>query len=83
MLFGRRNRRAKLIRFITRRMNSGQSYRVGIGHANAEAEAHDLLEQLRRAHPHIESSFVMPVGSTLSVHGGPGTLVVGVQPSAA
>jgi hypothetical protein len=22
----------------------------------------------------------MPVGSTLSVHGGPGTLVVGVQP---
>lgn len=83
MLFGRRNRRAKLIRFITRRMNSGQSYRVGIGHANAEAEAHDLLAQLRRAHPHIESSFVMPVGSTLTAHGGPGTLVVGVQPSAA
>lgn len=83
MLFGRRQRRAKLIRFITRRMNSDQSYRIGIGHANAEADAHDLLEQLRRAHPHIESAFVMPVGSTLSVHGGPGTLVVGVQPSPA
>jgi DegV family protein with EDD domain len=81
MLFGRRNRRAKLIRFITRRMNSGQSYRIGIGHANAETEARDLLEQLRRAHPHIESAFVMPVGATLTAHGGPGTLVVGVQPS--
>lgn len=81
MLFGRRNRRAKLIRFITRRMDRGQSYRIGIGHANAETEAHDLLEQLRRAHPHIEGAFVMPVGATLTAHGGPGTLVVGVQPS--
>jgi DegV family protein with EDD domain len=79
MLFGRRNRRGKLIRFITARMEKGQSYRVGIGHANAEAEAHELLEQLRRAHPQIQSAFVMPVGSTLSVHGGPGTLVVGAQ----
>ena len=34
---------------------------------------------LLREHEHIESSFVMPVGSALSVHGGPGTLVVGIQ----
>lgn len=81
MLFGRRNRRDKLVRFITRRMKSGQPYRIGIGHANAETEAHHLLDQLRRAHPHIERAFVMPVGSTLTAHGGPGTLVVGVQPS--
>ncbi|HWK49095.1 MAG TPA: DegV family protein, partial [Steroidobacter sp.] len=81
MLFGRRNRRAKLVRFITRRMMSGQPYRIGIGHANAETEAHDLLEQLRRAHSYIESAFVMPVGSTLTAHGGPGTLVVGIQPA--
>lgn len=79
MLFGRRNRREKLVRFITARMEKGRPYRVGIGHANAEAEAHELLTQLRRAHPQIESAFVMPVGSTLSVHGGPGTLVVGIQ----
>lgn len=81
MLFGRRNLREKLIRFITARMEKGRSYRVGIGHANAEAEAHDLLAQFRRAHPRIESAFVMPVGSALSVHGGPGTLVVGIQQS--
>ncbi|MDY6947660.1 MAG: DegV family protein [Pseudomonadota bacterium] len=81
MLFGRRNRRAKLIRFITARMHEDQPYRIGIGHANAEAEAHDLLAQLEHAHPKLESAFVMPVGSTLSVHGGPGTLVIGVQQS--
>jgi DegV family protein with EDD domain len=79
MLLGRRNRRGKLVRFITRRMQGSQSYRVGIGHANAETEAYDLLDQLQRAHPRIESAFVMPVGSTLSAHGGPGTLVIGVQ----
>lgn len=81
MLFGRRKRRDKLVRFITRRMQRGQGYRIGIGHANAETEAHDLLHRLRSAHPEIESAFVMPVGSTLTAHGGPGTLVVGVQPS--
>jgi DegV family protein with EDD domain len=80
MLFGHRNRRDKLARFITRRMQGGRPYRVGIGHANAETEAHQLLDRLRRAHPRIESAFVMPVGSTLTAHGGPGTLVVGVQP---
>ncbi|WP_116807616.1 DAK2 domain-containing protein [Steroidobacter cummioxidans] len=82
MLFGRSNRRAKLVRFIARRMIGGQPYRVGIGHADAATEAHDLLAQLRRVHPHIESAFVMPVGSTLTAHGGPGTLVVGIQPAA-
>lgn len=80
MLFGRRNRRDKLVRFITRRMKRDEPYRIGIGHANAETEAHNLLDQLRRVHPQIDSAFVMPVGSTLTAHGGPGTLVVGVQP---
>ena len=80
-LFGRRNLHEKFIRFISARMIRGQSYRIGIGHANAASQAHELLERLQRVHPQIESSFIMPVGSTLSVHGGPGTLVVGVQQS--
>ncbi|MET0533889.1 MAG: DegV family protein [Steroidobacter sp.] len=79
-LFGRGHLQDKFVRFMTKRMDPQQSYRVGIGHAGAEAKAIELLERLRLAHPHIRSSFIMPVGSTLSVHGGPGTLVVGVQP---
>jgi len=79
-LFGRAQLQDKFVRFITSRMDSQQNYRVGIGHAGAEGKAIELLERLRLAQPNIRSSFIMPVGSTLSVHGGPGTLVVGVQP---
>lgn len=79
VLFGRNNLPAKFVRFISRRMATDQAYRIGIGHANAEAAALELQELLRRAHPHIQSSFLTPLGSALSVHGGPGTLVVGIQ----
>lgn len=79
-LFGRGNLPDKFVRFIVRRMDAGRPYRVGIGHANAEARGRELLERLTHAHPKIESSFLMSVGSALTVHGGPGTLVVGVQP---
>lgn len=79
-LFGRVRLQDKFIRFITERMDPQQPYRVGIGHAGAEGKAIELLERLRLSYPNIRSSFIMPVGSTLSVHGGPGTLVVGVQP---
>jgi fatty acid-binding protein DegV len=79
VLFGRSDLQAKFVRFVARRMKAGQSYRVGIGHANAEAAGRELQERFDLAHPNIESSFLMPVGSALSVHGGPGTLVVGIQ----
>lgn len=79
VLLGRNDLPAKFARFITRRLRSGRRYAIGIGHANAEDAANELLERLQRAHPGIESSFVMPVGSALSVHGGPGTLVVGFR----
>jgi DegV family protein with EDD domain len=82
-LFGRRNLHEKFVRFIASRMQAGRRYRIGIGHANAESAARNLLERLQHAHPQIESSFIMPVGSALAVHGGPGTLVVGVQQSPA
>lgn len=79
VLFGRSHLLAKFARFISRRMATDQAYRIGIGHANAEAAGHELQELLQRAHPHIQSSFLTPLGSALSVHGGPGTLVVGIQ----
>lgn len=79
VLFGRSDLHDKFIRFVLRRMSTGQRYRIGVGHANAEGAGRDLLERMRRAHPHIESAFLMPVGSALSVHGGPGTLLIGIQ----
>lgn len=79
VLFGRKNLSAKFARFIGRRMAPDQAYRIGIGHANAEAAGRELQALLQQAHPHIQSSFLTPLGSALSVHGGPGTLVVGIQ----
>jgi uncharacterized protein len=80
-LFGHRNRHEKFVRFITTRLKKGVRYRIGIGHANAEAQARALLERFRQIHPQIESSFIVSLGSALSVHGGPGTVVIGVQQS--
>ena len=56
-------------------------YRVHVGHGNAETEGHQLLQLLIAALPpgSVESSHVMPLGTALGVHGGPGMLVVGVQ----
>jgi len=79
LLFGRHDLLDKFARYIAKRMSRQQPYRIGIGHANAESQAHGLLARIARLRPQTQSSFVMPVGSTLSVHGGPGTLVVGIQ----
>jgi fatty acid-binding protein DegV len=78
-LFGRANLLRKFVRFLVRRMDPQRPYRIGIGHANAPEAAQALLAELQRSHERIVSHFVMPVGSALSVHGGPGTLVVGIQ----
>lgn len=79
MLFGHQNRREKFARFVLRRMDRDRRYRLGVGHANALEEGQRLLEHIRNEHRNIESTFLTQVGSTLSVHGGPGTLIVGTQ----
>ena len=77
VLLGRRNLREKFARFIERRMFPGRSYRILIGHANREADGHWLLERLRG--DNVTWGRVVPLGSALGAHGGPGMLVVGVQ----
>ena len=78
-LLGYGNLLEKFARFITKRMDKAKAYRIGVGHANAESRGREVLERVQRLHPQIQSSFLMPVGSALSVHGGPGTIVVGIQ----
>jgi uncharacterized protein len=78
-LFGRRNLQHKFAGWLAKRMDPQLTYRIGIGHAACEAQAQELLETLQKLRPRIESSFVMPIGSTLAAHSGPGTLVVGIH----
>jgi DegV family protein with EDD domain len=77
VLFGRGNLSEKFARHIRRRMAPDRKYRLLIGHGNAEAEGRWLLERLQAAN--VTTSRLLPLGSALGVHGGPGTLCVGVQ----
>jgi uncharacterized protein len=78
-LFGRHDLQHKFAAWLAKRMDPQRTYRLGIGHAAAETPAQQLLETLKQLRPRIESSFVMPIGSTLAAHSGPGTLVVGMH----
>jgi uncharacterized protein len=77
VLFGRARLREKFARFVRRRMRDDCSYRILVGHANCEADGRWLLERLTAAN--VSSGRLLPLGSALGVHGGPGMLVVGLQ----
>ncbi|MGB5249370.1 MAG: DegV family protein [Gammaproteobacteria bacterium] len=79
VLIGRRKRVEKFARFIARRSDSGSRYRIGVAHARNEQGAQRVSELLREMLPQIESHFVTDLGSALGAHGGPGTIVVGIQ----
>jgi DegV family protein with EDD domain len=77
VLFGRRRLKEKFSRFVRRRMRDDRSYRLLVGHANCEADGRWLLEELTTGT--VVSGKLLPLGSALGVHGGPGMLVVGLQ----
>jgi len=77
VLFGRTHLREKFARFIRRRMRDDRSYRILVGHANCEADGRWLLERLSITN--VASGRLLPLGSALGVHGGPGMLVVALQ----
>ncbi len=77
VLFGRRDLRGRFARFVRRRMRSDTNYRILVGHANCEADGRWLLERFEA--PNVVSARLLPLGSALGAHGGPGMLVVGIQ----
>jgi uncharacterized protein len=77
VLFGRSDPRARFARFLRRRMRRDCSYRLLVGHANCEADGLWLLEKLRQ--PNVEYARLIPLGTALGAHGGPGMLVVAFQ----
>jgi DegV family protein with EDD domain len=77
VLFGRDRLKEKFARFVRRRMRDDVTYRVLVGHANCAADGQWLLEQLNGEN--VAYARVVPLGSALGVHGGPGMLVVSLQ----
>ena len=77
VLFGRERLKEKFARFVRRRMRDDVPYRMLVGHANCEADGQWLLERLST--DHVVYKRLLPLGSALGAHGGPGMLVVSVQ----
>ena len=77
VLFGRSDLQARFARFVRRRMRRDCSYRLLVGHADCERDGHWLLEMLRA--DNVEYARLVPLGSALGAHGGPGMLVVSLQ----
>jgi hypothetical protein len=77
VLFGREDLKAKFARWVRRRMRDDVTYRMIVGHANCAADGQWVLEELSL--PNVAYARLVPIGSALGAHGGPGMLVVGLQ----
>jgi DegV family protein with EDD domain len=77
VLFGRSRLQEKFARFVRRRIHGDRKYRLLVGHADCEAEGRWLLGELTT--DSVVYARLLPLGSALGAHGGPGMLVVGLQ----
>jgi DegV family protein with EDD domain len=76
-LLGRQDLRGQFARWIRRRMRDDVTYRLLVGHANCATDGEWLLGELSL--PNVAYARLVPIGSALGAHGGPGMLVVGLQ----
>ncbi len=79
-LIGRRRRLARFARHVARRVPANRPLNAAIAHGVCPDDAAELEQHLRRALPSIRRLVVTELGAALGVHGGPGTLIVAVQP---
>ena len=79
VLAGRRNCLPSFASYIARRVSNERKLHVSIGHAMCLDPARELVSMLQERLPLIASCQVTNLGSAVGVHGGPGTLVVGIQ----
>jgi len=78
-LIGRRNPYRRFGRFVRRRLDPAKRWRIGISHANAPEAAALVREAIIEGLKEPELLPVIPLGTALGVHGGPGCVVVAVQ----
>jgi DegV family protein with EDD domain len=78
-LFGRRNLYRRYGRMLRRRLDPARRWRIGISHANVPEGATAVRDELAAGLPSAEFLPVIPLGTALGVHGGPGCVVVAAQ----
>ena len=79
MLFGRKNPYRRYGKLLRRRLDPARRWRIGISHANVPEGAAAVREVLAAGLPRAEFLPIIPLGTALGVHGGPGCVVVAAQ----
>lgn len=79
VLFGRKNPYRRYGKLLRRRLDPARRWRIGIAHAVAPAGAAVVRETLAAGLPRAEFLPIIPLGTALGAHGGPGCIVVAAQ----
>ena len=79
VLFGRRDPYRRFGLFVRHRLAAGRRWRIGIAHANVPHGAEAVRVAIAEGEPNAEILPIMPLGTALGVHAGPGCVVVAVQ----
>ena len=79
VLFGRANPYRRFGRMLRRRLDRHRRWRIGVAHANVPEGAVLVRDALVAGLRQVDILPVIPLGTALGVHGGPGCVVVAVQ----
>jgi DegV family protein with EDD domain len=79
-LVGRRHVPERFARYVARRVDRTQRWRVIVGHCDAAADGEMLLAALRRELD-CAQSWLVETGPAVGAHAGPGALVASLQPA--
>jgi DegV family protein with EDD domain len=79
VLFGRSKPYRRYGKLLRRRLDPARRWRIGISHANVPQGAAEVREALAAGLPRAEFLPIIPLGTALGVHGGPGCIVVAAQ----
>ena len=79
VLFGRRSPYRRYGKLLRRRLDPAKHWRIGISHADVPEGAALVRETLAAGLPRAEFLPIIPLGTALGVHGGPGCVVVAAQ----
>ena len=77
---GRAGAVKRFARYLARRMDAGETYRILISHTDAAADARRLRDLLLTRHPQVDACWIEEASPAVGVHAGPGALIVGLQP---
>ena len=80
-LIGKRQRARRFANYVAKRAPTDGPVNIAIGHAVSPDDAEMIAATLKERLDNVEQLTISELGSAFGVHGGPGTLVVAVQPA--